>query len=53
MLDVGIFSILFDRQFLIVAASAIFAFATIVTLGLQFADRNPLGQRLKAVTARR
>ncbi len=53
MLDVGIFSILFDRQFLTVAASAIFAFATIVTLGLQLAARNPLGQRLKAVTARR
>src|SRR5215471_13949457 len=53
MLDVGIFSVLFDRQFLTAAASAILAFATIVTLGLQFADRNPLGQRLKAVTARR
>ena len=53
MLDVGIFSILFDRQFLTVAASAIFAFATIVTLGLQLSARNPLGQRLKAVTARR
>jgi tight adherence protein C len=53
MLDVGIFSILFDREFLTVAASAIFAFATIVTLGLQLAAKNPLGQRLKAVTARR
>lgn len=53
MLDVGIFAILFDKQFLAAAASAILAFATIVTLGLQFTARNPLGQRLKSVTARR
>src|SRR5438067_443361 len=53
MLDVGFFSVLFDRQFLTIAAAAIFAFATIVTLGSQFASRNPLGQRLKSVTARR
>src|SRR5690242_2117341 len=53
MLDVGIFSILFDRQIMTVVAAAVFAFATIVTLGMQFADRSSLGQRLKSVTARR
>jgi tight adherence protein C len=53
MLDVGIFSILFDREFLATAAAAIFAFATIVTLGLQLVDGDSLGRRLKAVASRR
>jgi tight adherence protein C len=53
MLDVGIFSILFDRQFLAIAAAAVLAFATIVTLGLPMLERDSLGQRLKAVAARR
>ncbi|MBV9330447.1 MAG: type II secretion system F family protein [Alphaproteobacteria bacterium] len=53
MLDVGILSILFDREFLAVAAAAILAFAAIVTLGLPMIERDSLGQRLKAVSARR
>jgi tight adherence protein C len=53
MLDVGIFTILFDPQFLAIAAAAIFAFATIVTLGLPLAEGSTLGRRLKAVSERR
>ncbi len=53
MLDVGIFSILFDKEFIAIAAAAIFAFASIVTLGLPMLERDSLGQRLKAVAARR
>jgi len=34
-------------------AAAIFAFATIITLGLPLAERDQLGQRLKAVSERR
>jgi tight adherence protein C len=53
MLSVGIFSALFDKEFLATAAAAILAFATIVTLGLQLVNRDVLGQRLKSVAARR
>ena len=53
MLNVGIFEILFDRTFLATLGAAIFAFATIVTLGLPLASRDGLGQRLKAVSQRR
>ena len=53
MLDVGILSVLFDKDFLATAAAAIFAFATIVTLGMPLLDRKALGQRLKAVSERR
>jgi tight adherence protein C len=53
MLDIGLFSILFDKEFIAIVAAAIFAFASIVTLGLPFLERNSLGQRLKAVAARR
>jgi tight adherence protein C len=53
MLDVGIFSILFDKEFVAIAAAAIFAFASIVTIGLPLLERDSLGQRLKAVAARR
>jgi len=53
MLSTGFFEILFDPTFLATAAAAIFAFATIVTLGLPLADRDNLGQRLKAVSERR
>ena len=53
MLDVGIFSLLFDREFLTTSAAAIFAFATIVTLGIPLLDNGGLGRRLKAVAARR
>jgi tight adherence protein C len=53
MLSTGFFEILFDPTFLATAAAAVFAFATIVTLGLPLADRDNLGQRLKAVSERR
>jgi tight adherence protein C len=53
MLSTGFFEILFDRTFLATLAAAIFAFATIVTLGLPLVDRDNLGQRLKAVSERR
>jgi tight adherence protein C len=45
--------LLFDPAFLATLAAAIFAFATIVTLGLPFAERDGLGQRLKNVAQRR
>src|SRR5262249_55953140 len=53
MLSVGILDILFDKTFLATLAAAIFAFATIVTLGMPLANRDGLGQRLKAVSERR
>src|SRR5258708_2283085 len=53
MLDVGILSILFDREFLATAGAAILAFATIMTLGFQLFERDNLGQRLKSVANRR
>jgi len=53
MLNVGIFEILFDPAFLATLAAAIFAFATILTFGLPMANRDGLGQRLKAVASRR
>ena len=53
MLSTGFFEILFDKTFLATLAAAIFAFATIVTLGLPLVDRDNLGQRLKAVSERR
>jgi len=53
MLNVGILEILFDKTFIATACAAIFAFATIITLGLPLANRDGLGQRLKAVSQRR
>ena len=53
MLGVGIFEILFDKTFLATALAALFAFATIVTLGLPLVERDGLGQRLKSVAERR
>src|SRR5690348_18473643 len=53
MLDVGVLSILFDKTFLATAAAALFAFATIVTLGLPLVERDNLGDRLKSVAQRR
>ncbi|MEI9990719.1 MAG: type II secretion system F family protein [Rhizomicrobium sp.] len=53
MLSVGILEILFDKTFIATVCAAIFAFATIVTLGLPLANRDGLGQRLKAVSQRR
>ena len=48
-----IMDLLFDPAFLATLAAAIFAFATIVTLGLPYAERDGLGQRLKNVAQRR
>jgi tight adherence protein C len=45
--------LLFDPAFLATLAAGIFAFATIVTLGMPLADRDGLGQRLKNVAERR
>ena len=53
MLNTGIFEILFDKTFIATACAAIFAFATIVTLGIPLASRDGLGARLKAVSLRR
>jgi tight adherence protein C len=53
VLDVGIMSVLFDRDFLLTAGVAILAFATIVTLIIPLLERDLLGQRLKSVSARR
>ena len=48
MLDVGILNILFDKNFPRHRCSAaIFAFATVVTLGLPLLERDGLGDRLK------
>ena len=52
-MNIGILNILFDKTFLATAAAAIFAFATIVTLGLPMIERDGLGDRLKAVSRRR
>ncbi|HEY5238800.1 MAG TPA: type II secretion system F family protein [Rhizomicrobium sp.] len=51
--SVGFLDILFDPTFLATAAAAIIAFATIVTLGLPFLERNSLTKRLQAVSERR
>ncbi len=45
--------LLFDPTFLATSAAAVFAFATIVTLGVPMLERNTLGKRLKAVSERR
>jgi tight adherence protein C len=53
MSDLGIFNLLFDKTFLATAIAAVFAFATIVTLGLPMVEQDSLGQRLKSVSQRR
>ncbi|MGB8366530.1 MAG: type II secretion system F family protein [Rhizomicrobium sp.] len=53
MNDIGIFKLLFDPQFVITSVAAVFAFATIVTLGMELLERNKLGERMKAVSERR
>ena len=52
-MDVGIFNIFFDPRFDATALAAIFAFATIMTLGVPLLERNALGARMKAVAQRR
>ena len=53
MFDIGILDLLFDVRFLGALAAAIFAFATIVTLGLPLLERDTLGRRLASVSQRR
>jgi len=53
VLDIGFLNILFDPTFVVTAIVAIFAFATVVTLGLPMLERNQLGTRMKAVSERR
>jgi len=45
--------LLLERDFLVVAFSAIASFATIVTLGMPYVSGNRLETRMKAVTVRR
>src|SRR5579871_405727 len=52
-MDVGIFNALFDLRFDITVLSALIAFATIVTFGIPYLERNALGSRMKAVAERR
>src|ERR1700749_3529524 len=49
----NLMDLLFDPAFLATLAAALFAFATIVTLGLPLAERDGLGARLKSVAERR
>ena len=52
-MNLGYFHLLLEREFLIVAFSAITAFATILTLGLPYMKVNALEGRMKAVAERR
>ena len=52
-LDVGIFKIFFDRDFLVTLIVAGFAFATVVTFGLPLLEGRSLATRMKAVSERR
>jgi len=49
----GIMDLLFDRNFLVTFFVGIFAFATVVTLGLPLLEHNGLDDRLKTVARRR
>jgi tight adherence protein C len=51
--DVGVLNMFFDRDFLVMMFVGVFAFATIVTLGLPLLERQTLGTRIKAVAERR
>jgi tight adherence protein C len=52
-MDVGIFNVFFDARFDITLVTAVIAFATIVTLGVPYLERNALGARMRAVAERR
>jgi tight adherence protein C len=49
----GIMSLLFDKDFLVTFFVGLFAFATVVTLGLPLLERSGLEERLKTVSRRR
>jgi tight adherence protein C len=53
MFGIDLFDLLFDPRFLVTLFVAIFAFATIVTLGMPLLERDTLGRRLKSVSERR
>lgn len=53
MIDIGVLNLLFDPTFVVTAVAGILAFATVVTLGLPYVERNKLGERMKAVSERR
>lgn len=53
MIDIGVLNLLFDPTFVVTAVAGILAFATVVTLGLPYLERNKLGERMKAVSERR
>ena len=53
MIDVGIFRLLLERDFLVTMFTAIAAFATILTLGLPYMKNDALDARMKAVSDRR
>ena len=48
-----IMTLLFDKDFLITVFVGIFAFATVVTLGVPYLERGGLDDRLKSVARRR
>ena len=48
-----VMALLFDKDFLVTLFVAIFAFATVVTLGVPYLEGNGLNDRLKSVAARR
>jgi tight adherence protein C len=52
-MDIGFLNVLFDRDLMISVVAAVFAFATIVTIGLPYLQRDSLGIRMKSVSARR
>jgi tight adherence protein C len=52
-MTLSFFYLLLERDFLVVALSAIAAFATIVTLGLPYMKKDALEGRMKAVAERR
>ena len=52
-MNLSFFYLLLEREFLVVALSAIAAFATIVTLGLPYMKGDALEGRMKAVAERR
>jgi tight adherence protein C len=52
-MNLGYFHLLLEREFLVIAFAGIATFATILTLGLPYMKGDPLGDRMKAVGARR
>jgi len=48
-----VMALLFDKDFLVTMFVAIFAFATVVTLGVPYLERGGLEDRLKSVARRR